>query len=221
MGREFAEDAEPVLLGRNGFSISGYAGRPTLNRPDASLQYLFVNGRPVRDRLLLSAVRGAYQDVVPRGRHPLVALFLTLAPEQVDVNVHPAKAEVRFREASLVRSLVVSALHETLRRAASVTSHALVTGLSPRDAAPFASVQYEAPLRRSTPGFAPAPVNGFAEPRQDALGGPEPDMESAPAVASRPRPRPIAQNLHRLRDRKRRHSHRPARRPRTHRLRKT
>ena len=121
MGREFAEDSEPVRLERDGFSITGFAGRPTLNRPDASLQYLFVNGRPVKDRLLLSAVRGAYQDLVPRGRYPLAALFLTVPVEAVDVNVHPAKAEVRFREASLVRSLLFSALTEALRRGASVT----------------------------------------------------------------------------------------------------
>ena len=111
MGREFAEDAEPVRLERDGFSVAGFAGLPTLNRPDASLQYLFVNGRPVKDRLLLSAIRGAYQDFMPRGRYPLAALFLNVPVEAVDVNVHPAKAEVRFREASLVRGLLVSALH--------------------------------------------------------------------------------------------------------------
>ena len=115
MGRDFAEGSEAVRLERDGVSLSGFAGRPTLNRPDASLQYLFVNGRPVKDRLLLSAIRGAYQDLVPRGRYPLVALFLEIPVEDLDVNVHPAKAEVRFREASLVRSLVVSALSQTLR----------------------------------------------------------------------------------------------------------
>ena len=125
MGREFAEDAEPVRLERDGFSVAGFAG-PTLNRPDASLQYLFVNGRPVKDRLLLSAIRGAYQDFMPRGRYPLAALFLTVPVEAVDVNVHPAKAEVRFREASLVRSLLVSALHEALRRGASVPAGAIM-----------------------------------------------------------------------------------------------
>ncbi len=122
MGSEFAGDAETVKLARDDISISGYAGRPTLNRPDTSLQYVFVNGRPVKDRLLLSAIRGAYQDLVPRGRHPLAVLFLHVPVEAVDVNAHPAKAEVRFRDASLVRSAVVSALMETLRRAGSVTA---------------------------------------------------------------------------------------------------
>ncbi|MFZ0569886.1 MAG: DNA mismatch repair endonuclease MutL [Rhodomicrobium sp.] len=161
MGREFAEGSEPVRLERDGFSITGFAGRPTLNRPDASLQYLFVNGRPVKDRLLLSAVRGAYQDLVPRGRYPLAALFLTVPVEAVDVNVHPAKAEVRFREASLVRSLLFSALTEALRRGASVTP----PGPAPRPS--FAQprpegMQYEAPLRAAPQSFAPAP-NGFAD----------------------------------------------------------
>jgi DNA mismatch repair protein MutL len=170
MGREFAEDAEPVRLEREAFAISGFAGRPTLNRPDASLQYLFVNGRPVKDRLLVSAVRAAYQDLVPRGRHPLAALFLTVPVEAVDVNVHPAKAEVRFREASLVRSLVISALQEALRRAASVTSSSLGKALPPLAQARAGEIQYRAPLRGLTPAFSPAPPNGFAEEAQSAFG---------------------------------------------------
>jgi DNA mismatch repair protein MutL len=90
---------------------------PTLNRPDAGLQFLFVNGRPVRDRLLLGALRGAYGDLVPRGRHPLVALFVELDAHAVDVNVHPAKAEVRFRDGGAVRSLLVGGIREVLERA--------------------------------------------------------------------------------------------------------
>ena len=183
MGRDFAEDAEPVRLKRDGFSIAGFAGRPTLNRPDASLQYLFVNGRPVKDRLLLSAVRGAYQDLVPRGRYPLAALFLTVPAEAVDVNVHPAKAEVRFREASLVRSLVVSALHETLRRAASVTPpNAPGRALPPLAAAQPDGVQYRAPLRSASPAFTPAAASGFAEDSQDAFDSTDAaEREDAPA----------------------------------------
>ncbi len=161
MGREFAEGSEPVRLEREGFSITGFAGRPTLNRPDASLQYLFVNGRPVKDRLLLSAVRGAYQDLVPRGRYPLAALFLTVPVEAVDVNVHPAKAEVRFREASLVRSLLFSAVMEALRRGASVTTAGPLRRLSSFAPGPEGT-QFTAPLRAAPQSFAPAP-NGFAE----------------------------------------------------------
>jgi DNA mismatch repair protein MutL len=168
MGREFAEDAEPVHLERDAFSISGFAGRPTLNRPDASLQYLFVNGRPVKDRLLLSAIRGAYQDFMPRGRYPLAALFLSVPVEAVDVNVHPAKAEVRFREASLVRSLLVSALLEALRRGASVPAGSIGAQIAPRSEPRPASFQYRAPLRSPPQAFA-APANGFAEQPQTAF----------------------------------------------------
>jgi DNA mismatch repair protein MutL len=170
MGRDFAEEAEALTLARDGFVISGFAGRPTLNRPDASLQYLFVNNRPVKDRLLLSAIRGAYQDLIPRGRFPLAALFMTVPVEAVDVNVHPAKAEVRFRDAGLVRSMVVSALSEALRRAGSVTSASLGSRLPKFGQRPSeAAMQYGAPLRaRSALPEGPA-LNGFAEDAQSAL----------------------------------------------------
>jgi DNA mismatch repair protein MutL len=171
MGREFAEDAEPVCLEREGISISGYAGRPTLNRPDASLQYVFVNGRPVRDRLLLSAIRGAYCDVVPRGRHPLAALFLNVPAEAVDVNVHPAKAEVRFREASLIRGIVVLALMEALRRGASVAASSLGGRLPPLAEYRMNAVQYRAPLRPMPQGIPPLPAGGFAEDPQQGFDG--------------------------------------------------
>jgi DNA mismatch repair protein MutL len=117
MGREFAENALPIEAEREGLHLTGYAGVPTLNRGNAQHQYLFVNGRPVRDKLLHGAVRGAYQDFLARDRHPMVALFLELPPEQVDVNVHPAKTEVRFREAGVVRGLIVGALKHALAEA--------------------------------------------------------------------------------------------------------
>ena len=103
MGDEFADNAAPVAGERGGAVISGFAGLPTLNRAQAGKQYLFVNGRPVRDRLLLGALRGAYRDLLARDRHPLAALYLELPANAVDVNVHPAKAEVRFRDAAAVR----------------------------------------------------------------------------------------------------------------------
>ena len=117
MGREFLADAVPLDGEREGVRVSGFAGLPTQHRPDSGMQYLFVNGRPVRDRLLLGAVRGAYGDLVPKGRNPLVALFITLEPAVVDVNVHPTKAEVRFRDAAAVRSLVVGGLRQALEGA--------------------------------------------------------------------------------------------------------
>ena len=107
----------PVDAEREGIRLTGYAGLPTLNRANAAMQYLFVNGRPVRDRLLLGAVRGAYADFLARDRHPLVALFLDIDAHAVDVNVHPAKAEVRFRDAGLVRGLIVGALQHALAAA--------------------------------------------------------------------------------------------------------
>ncbi len=101
---------------RERVAIEGFAALPTLTRANALGQYLFVNGRPVRDKLLLGSVRAAYADYLSRDRHPIVALFVTLDPREVDVNVHPAKTEVRFRNAGLVRALIVHALQEALRR---------------------------------------------------------------------------------------------------------
>jgi DNA mismatch repair protein MutL len=114
MGRDFADNAVPVEAGREGLRLMGYAGVPTYNRANAQMQFLFVNGRPVRDRLLIGAVRGAYADFLARDRHPALALFLECDPAFVDVNVHPAKSEVRFRDAGLVRGLIVSALKQAL-----------------------------------------------------------------------------------------------------------
>ena len=117
MGREFLHDALLINAEREGLSLSGFAGLPTLHRPDPGQQYLFVNGRPVKDRLLIGAVRAAYGDLLPKARYPLLALFLTLDPRAVDVNVHPAKAEVRFRDAGAVRSLIAGALRQALEGA--------------------------------------------------------------------------------------------------------
>ena len=117
MGREFANNALEIDANREGFRLTGFAGLPTLNRPTGQHQYLFVNGRPVRDKLLAGAVRGAYQDFLARDRHPMVALFLEAPTELVDVNVHPAKTEVRFRDAGIVRGLIVGALRTALSAA--------------------------------------------------------------------------------------------------------
>ncbi len=117
MGREFMEDAVPVAGERDGISVKGFAGLPTLHRPDATLQFLFVNGRPVRDKLVVGSVRAAYGDLVPKGRHPLLALFVELPTTEVDVNVHPAKVEVRFRDGGAVRSLLIGALRHALETA--------------------------------------------------------------------------------------------------------
>ncbi len=114
MGREFADNALAIEAEREGLRLTGYAGLPTLNRTNNRMQYLFVNGRPVRDRLLAGALRAGYMDVLAHDRHAMAALFLEVPAEQVDVNVHPMKAEVRFRDPGLVRGLLVSALRHAL-----------------------------------------------------------------------------------------------------------
>ena len=121
MGREFMNDALEVSGGGSGASapmrVFGFVGLPTLHRPDSTQQFLFVNGRSVKDKLLIGAIRAAYGDLIPRGRSPLLALFLDVAPSDIDVNVHPAKAEVRFRDAGRVRGLMVGAMRQALEAA--------------------------------------------------------------------------------------------------------
>ncbi|MEJ8404991.1 DNA mismatch repair endonuclease MutL, partial [Brevundimonas vesicularis] len=117
LGREFEANALLIDQERDGVRLSGYAGLPTYSRGNAAHQYLFVNGRPVKDRLLQGALRGAYADFLARDRHPAAVLFLDIDPLYVDVNVHPAKAEVRFRDPALVRGLIVGALRHALHAA--------------------------------------------------------------------------------------------------------
>ncbi|MCW5732688.1 MAG: DNA mismatch repair endonuclease MutL [Enhydrobacter sp.] len=135
MGRDFADNSVAIDANREGFRLTGFAGLPTLNRPTSQHQYLFVNGRPVRDKLLAGAVRGAYQDFLARDRNPMVALFLEAPPELVDVNVHPAKTEVRFRDAGIVRGLIVGALRTALsaagHRASTTVSDAALGAFRP------------------------------------------------------------------------------------------
>ncbi len=117
MGAEFVENALPIEAEREGFRLVGHAALPTYSRGAAVAQYFLVNRRPVRDKLLLGALRGAYADFLPAGRHPAAVLFIDCDPRQVDVNVHPAKAEVRFRAPGVVRGLIISALRHALAEA--------------------------------------------------------------------------------------------------------
>ncbi|HEY0105716.1 MAG TPA: hypothetical protein VGB91_06485, partial [Rhizomicrobium sp.] len=136
MGKEFGDNAAPAAIARDGVSIAGFAGLPTYNRANAQMQFLFVNGRPVRDKLLIGAVRGAYADFLARDRHPALALFLDCDPAFVDVNVHPAKTEVRFRDGGLVRGLIVSSLKHALaeagHRASTTVAGAALAALRPQ-----------------------------------------------------------------------------------------
>lgn len=151
MGRDFAENALAIDAVREGIRLTGFAGLPTYNRGNAQMQFLFVNGRPVRDKLIIGAVRGAYADFLARDRHPAVALFVEIDPREVDVNVHPAKAEVRFRDAGLVRGLIVGALKHALHaaghRASTTVAAATLDALRPdyaqTSAAPFAQPAWE------------------------------------------------------------------------------
>ncbi len=114
MGREFSENSLLINAHRENLTITGYVSLPTLNKSNSLYQYLFVNNRPVRDKLLLGAIKGAYQDVLAHNRYPMAALYFDIDPAYVDVNVHPAKAEVRFYDNSLVRGLLVSAVRQAL-----------------------------------------------------------------------------------------------------------
>src|SRR4051794_2138033 len=186
LGAEFRSSAIEVGAERDGVVVEGFAAAPSLTRANALGQYLFVNGRPVRDKLMLGAVRGAYADYLPRDRHPVLALFVSLDPQEVDANVHPAKTEVRFRNAGLVRALIVHALKEGLlregRRTAANSDGAVLASFRPAFA-PRADWDW-----RRSPSY---PVGGgsaaaaFAEPGQATLdvGMPSADVRFHPAPA--------------------------------------
>jgi DNA mismatch repair protein MutL len=135
LGREFEDNALQIDLEREAVALSGYAGLPTYSRGNAGHQYLFVNGRPVRDRLLQGALRAAYADFLARDRHPTAVLYVELDPTEVDINVHPAKAEVRFRDPALVRGLIIGALRHALagagHRASSTVAASALGGFRP------------------------------------------------------------------------------------------
>ena len=191
MGREFAANALAISAAREGHRLTGYAGLPTLNRANAGKQYLFVNGRPVRDKLLFGAVRAAYQDLLARDRHPVLALFLEVPRGQVDVNVHPAKAEVRFRDAGLVRGLIVGALKHALaeagHRAATTVAEAALGAMRPGPAVPGGAFAGARPRGGSPPRGLAEEAARFQGPITAAAGmagaGPSlPGLDAPPAA---------------------------------------
>ncbi|MDB5430381.1 MAG: mutL [Caulobacter sp.] len=163
LGREFHENALEIDQLRDGVRLTGFAGLPTYNRGNAAHQYLFVNGRPVRDRLLQGALRAAYADYLARDRHPTAALYLELDPTLVDVNVHPAKAEVRFRDPSLVRGLIVGALRHALagagHRASTTVAAAALDGFRAQG---FPGQGYPPPSGPSPAGYSAWRSGGWA-----------------------------------------------------------
>jgi DNA mismatch repair protein MutL len=209
MGHEFRANAVEVRGERNGATVEGFAALPTHTRANALGQYLFVNGRPVRDKLLIGVVRAAYADYLPRDRHPIVALFVTLDPREVDVNVHPAKAEVRFRDPGLVRALLITSLQQALaresQRAATTGGSATIAAFrssaipSSASGAGFGTGRgwdwRRSPARPDPRGF-PPPTGGnaavgFAEAAQAAfeVGGPSAQVavaEASPELLDRP-----------------------------------
>ena len=195
LGRSFADNALPIDAVREGVRLTGLIGLPTLNRATARDQYLFVNGRPVRDKLLLGAVRGAYQDFLARDRHPMVVLFLDLPTSEVDVNVHPAKAEVRFRDAALVRGLIVGALKHALsaagHRAATTVAEAAVAALHAVGAPPRHDRLYSPPPSAVPRGLAEAAATFQAPLDRDFAAGFNRPM-ARPAEASPPPEPPTA-----------------------------
>jgi DNA mismatch repair protein MutL len=195
LGRAFAEGALLVEAEREGHHLLGWAGLPAEAKGAATAQHLFVNGRPVRDKLLLGALRAGYMDVLASGRHPAAALFMDCEPHLVDVNVHPAKAEVRFRDPDLVRGLVVGGLRRALvgLRPALSLSEELVEAARPEGATPPPSLwahpiypdrsspaAVQASLQAQAPGFAEVPLAPWAE-----AAGAVPETASHPLGAAR------------------------------------
>jgi len=173
LGHEFVENAVEIAAEREGIRLTGLASIPAYSRGNAMQQFAYVNGRPVRDRLLAGAVRGAYADLLARDRHPVSALFIELDPALVDVNVHPAKADVRFRDSGLVRGLVVGAIRQALAgegiRASSHAADAMAQAFRTGSVVPFAPKQGAGPSHETVHAFHTPLGRGFAENGQAAF----------------------------------------------------
>ena len=192
LGAEFEDNALLIDQQREGVELTGYAGLPTYSRGNAGHQYLFVNGRPVRDRLLQGALRAAYADFLARDRHPTAALFVTLESEFVDVNVHPAKAEVRFRDPALVRGLIVGALRHALAGA----GHRASTTVAADALAGFRSGYHPGPSAAGfsawqAGGWTPAPQSGLLAGVAEISARFEPPSTYAPGFAEPGAPAPF------------------------------
>jgi DNA mismatch repair protein MutL len=183
LGRDFADNALAIDNLRDGLRLVGYAALPTYSRGSSAAQYLFVNGRPVQDRMLFGALRAAYMDVLSRDRHPAAVLNIECDPQMVDVNVHPAKSEVRFRDPALARALIVSTLRHALaeagHRASSTVGTETLGAFQPQPATAPRIYQMERP-------------SAGAISRAYTLQAPAPHMEFAEAPSARVEPQTIA-----------------------------
>ena len=185
LGGDFAENALPIDATREGLSLTGYAALPTYSRGSSVAQYLFVNGRPVKDKMLIGALRGAYADFLSRDRHPAAVLFIECDPHLVDVNVHPAKAEVRFRDPGLARGLIVSALRHALaeagHRASTTVAGATLGAMRPEPSGPARVYQMDRP----SPGALASAYRAQAPlgPERPGLGPSAPPSPETPGFA--------------------------------------
>ncbi len=198
LGDDFAANSLPLEAAREGVRLAGRIGLPTFSRPNALQQFVFVNGRAVRDKSLAGALRAAYLDFLPADRHAVAALFVECDPSEVDVNVHPAKAEVRFRDSGLVRGLVVGAikqrLGEALHRATTTGGTATVIAMrppAPLRPAPLTS-GWDWRASPAAPNLAANLARGFSEPAQASFAAFAP---AAPAPAAEPAERDLAAPL--------------------------
>jgi len=200
LGKDFRDNAIEIDAEREDVSLTGYAGVPTFNRGNSGHQYAFVNGRPVQDKLILSAIRGAYAETIPAGRYPVAVLSFKLDPALVDVNVHPAKSDVRFRDPGLIRGLIIGAVREALARDGSRAATTGADGMLRSFRPGFQPNAYQRPAQAPwSPETSPsrpyqAANSGFAERPQASFDGlvtptarsePQPQSWQQPAAAPR------------------------------------
>ncbi|MBB4184136.1 DNA mismatch repair endonuclease MutL [Sinorhizobium terangae] len=194
LGRDFRDNAIEIDAEREDARLTGFAGVPTFNRGNSLQQYVFVNGRPVQDKLILSAIRAAYAETIPHGRYPVAVLAIELDPALVDVNVHPAKSDVRFRDPGLIRGLLIGAIREALARdgdrAATTGASGMMRAFRPemqrpqQPWAPAASPYRPLHFDQTANGFAEAPQRAFAEFSEPSARSAAPAEDTRVAAAS-------------------------------------